>query len=88
MTSKLVLAAAANTLAPALACLRDLGYVVTRIESNSGDVTYQAENDACSLLGDDVLQLLALPTLLEQRGTSWQPTDAEVAELLTLEGVL
>ena len=80
MNERIHLSAAGNTLAPALAVLRRMGYVVSR----DGD-GYRAERAARQLLADDPLALLGLAALLDERGASWQPTDEEVDALLKLE---
>lgn len=82
MNERLRLAAAANTLAPALAALRQKGYTVSR-----RDDSYRAESAARLLLADDLLQLLGLVALLDERGDSWHPTDEEIQALLDLEGM-
>jgi hypothetical protein len=82
MTDRLHLTAAANTLAPALAALRRKGYTVSRL----GD-EYRAENAARLLFADDLLLLLGLAVLLDERGDAWYPTDAEIQALLELEGM-
>ena len=72
----------ANTLAPALAELRSMGFAVKR----QGDASYMAERGDLRLCGEDVLQLLALAILSERRGgAACHPTDAEVQDLLSLE---
>jgi hypothetical protein len=81
MNERIQLAAASNTLAPALAVLRRMGYVVSR----NGDV-YRADSETRRLLADDLLQLLGLAALLDERGAAWRPTDEEVDALLRLVG--
>jgi len=80
MSERIQLAAAGNTLAPALAALRRKGYVVSR----EGD-GYRADSSTWQLLADDPLQLLGLAAMLDERGASWQPTDEEVEDFLQLE---
>ena len=76
--------AAANTLAPALAELRKIGFTV-RSQDGAG-YSYLAERRDVVLWADDVLQLLALAILYERRGdAACRPTDAEVQDLLRLE---
>ena len=73
--------AAANTLAAALAELSANGYRVNRLPAG-----YQATRDDITLLGDDVLALLALAVLHERRGTALTaPHDSEIDALLRLE---
>jgi hypothetical protein len=72
----------ANTLAPALAELRSMGFGVKKQD----DASYRAERQDLTLCADDVLQLLALAILGECRGgAACHPTDAEVQDLLSLE---
>ena len=72
----------ANTLAPALAELRSMGFGVTKQD----DASYLAERRDLTLCADDVLQLLALAILGERRGdAACHPTDTEVQDLLSLE---
>jgi len=74
--------AAANTLAPALAELRHMGFTVRK----QGDSGYLAERPGLVLGGDDVLQLLALAVLSERRGdAACRASDAEIENLLALE---
>jgi hypothetical protein len=81
--SKAVIANAGNTLAPALSVLQSLGFVVSRSPSNTS--LLQAENGEFCLLAEDPLQLLGLASLALHRGISWQPTDAEIDELLRID---
>ncbi|WP_457351578.1 hypothetical protein [Roseateles sp. P5_D6] len=80
MSDRIQLAAASNTLAPALAVLVRKGYVVSR----EGD-GYRADSSTRQLQADDPLQLLGLAAMLDERGASWQPTDEEVEAILQLE---
>ena len=75
---------AGNTLAPALAVLRGMGYDVKRESGNDG--WYAAISSRCSLRAEDPLALLGLAKLYEARGAKWQPSDEEVSALLALEG--
>lgn len=83
MTNKTRLAAVANTLAPALGILQELGYVVTRDKAT--EPQYQAENDSCIFIADDLLTLLGLVKIYETRGAAFQPSDDEVQRILLLE---
>lgn len=84
MTEKTTIIAAGNTLAPALAVLRGMGYEVTR--ESGGDRSYVAVNRFCSLIAEDPVTLLGLAKIYEVRGNSWRPTDSEVSAFLALEG--
>lgn len=83
MTGPVTISAAGNTMAPALASLRALGYVVSRVVGESP--LYRAENALCSFTAEDPLLLLGLVKLYELRGKSWQASDAELEALLALE---
>lgn len=83
MTGPVTISAAGNTMAPALASLRELGYVVSRV--GGGSPLYRAENALCSFTAEDPLLLLGLVKLYELRGESWQASDAELEALLALE---
>lgn len=75
--------AAGNTLAPALASLKALGYEVSR--DVGGLRLYRAESAVCSLSAEDPLLLLGLATLFDLRGENWQPTNAEVDAFVDME---
>lgn len=83
MQHKIRIAAAGNTLAPALGVLHNLGYAVTR--DNTAEQQYQAEDDTCIFVADDPLALLGLVKIYEERGADWQPSDEEVQRLLLLD---
>jgi hypothetical protein len=83
MSKRTAITAAGNTLAPAVALLRNMGYSVSR--DRSGERFYRAENESCSLTAEDPLLLLGLAKLYEARGASWQPTDEEVSAFLQME---
>lgn len=84
MKNRVTLAAAGNTLSPALAVLRELGYTVTR--EASGERLFRAKNANCLLLAEDPLRLLGLVKLYEIRGEQWRPTDSEVDDFLSMDG--
>jgi hypothetical protein len=84
MSERITIATAGNTLAPALAVVRGMGYQVTR--EAGGDMLYVAEIGVCILKAEDPLTLLGLAKLYEVRGRNWRPTDAEVSAFLALEG--
>ncbi len=78
---------AGNTEAPALAALKSLGFVVTRIKGCTGEDPYfQAENEHCIVRSASFSALLGLAVLTTRRGVNWHPTDKEVAECLELIG--
>lgn len=83
MQHKIRIAAAGNTLAPALGILQKLGYTVT--QDKSAERQYRAENDTCIFVADDPLTLLGLVKIYEERGANWQPSDEEVQRLLLLD---
>lgn len=82
--TKLTLAVAGNTLAPALAVLGAKGYSVQPDHHHPGSL--RATCGEITLLADDPLALLGLAAIVEARGPAWHPTDSEVAALLALEG--
>jgi len=84
MTQRTDISAAGNTLAPALAVLRGMGYDVKRESGNGG--WYAATSSRCSLRAEDPLALLGLAKLYEERGSKWQPSDKEVSAFLALDG--
>lgn len=84
MNERITISAAGNTLAPALAVARSLGYEVSR--ELTGLLRYKAVNSRCELLAEDPLLLLGLIQLFESRGASWHPNDDEVAAFLAMEG--
>lgn len=82
MGQKITIASAGNTLAAALAALKQLGYSVSQLPGDPR--LFQAENESFSLLAEDPLLLLGLAGIAQCRGANWQPSDSEVAQLLTL----
>lgn len=83
MTERTTIAAAGNTMAPALAVLREIGFTVTKQLSAEG--LYEAVGKGCTLVAEDPLTLLGLAKLYEVRGAGWRPTDAEVSEFLEID---
>jgi hypothetical protein len=83
MKNKTTIAEAGNTMAPALAVLRSLGYRVTR--DSIGERRYRAEDECRMFVADDPLALLGLVKLYETKGDAWRPTDAQVLDLIALE---
>lgn len=82
--SKIVIATAGNTLAPALITLRELGYIVSKVSDDS--LLLQAENGQYRLVAENTLQLLGLASIAAHRGPDWAPTDTEISALLSLDG--
>jgi hypothetical protein len=75
-----MIAAAGNTVVPALLALERLGFTVS-IE-RSGDVEeVSATRGGESYLAEDPVAVLGLVKLIEVRGWDWRPTDAELAEI-------
>jgi hypothetical protein len=82
--SQRTLVTAGNTLATALAELQGMGFHVM----NLGNGYYTAERSDLCMIAADVLHLLALAVLNERRGeAACHPTDAEVANVLALDGL-
>ncbi|KQW38419.1 hypothetical protein ASC76_10415 [Rhizobacter sp. Root404] len=61
-----------------------MGYTVSR--RSGGHRLYVAERQDCTLQAEDILSLLALATIYEERGAFWRPSDDEIAAYLNLEG--
>jgi hypothetical protein len=81
---RIVIAAAGNTMAPALSVLHKLGYQVRAVPAHPSML--QAENASFKLLADDPMQLLALATIAAHRGADWRATDVEINALTALDG--
>ena len=81
--TEIVIATAGNTLAPALALLRERGYEVCRAAGEPD--LLEAHKPGYRLVAEDPLSLLGLAALAEARGANWQPSDAEIDALLALE---
>jgi hypothetical protein len=89
MPQQLHIAAAGNTLAPALAELIKLGFSVSALAvSASGESLFRAEKVGVVLDARDTLELLGLATLAERRGADWAPSNSEVKALLDLHGTV
>jgi hypothetical protein len=87
MPQQLHIVAAGNTLAPALAELRKLGFSVSAVAASaSGEALFRAEKVGVVLDARDTLELLGLASLAERRGANWAPSDFEVGALLDLHG--
>jgi len=85
--ARFTVAAAGNTMAPALAVLKGLGYDVSRHISSNGTEEFHAHGLQAHLVAEDILQLLGLAALVRERGAQWLPSDPEVEALLRLSGV-
>ncbi|HEY4082070.1 MAG TPA: hypothetical protein VGM81_15370 [Burkholderiaceae bacterium] len=81
MDRKTKIAAAGNVMPGALACLKSLGFDVSREEDS-----WRAESALCVFVADDPLMLLGLVKFHDMRGDDWRPSDAEVDEFLALDG--
>ncbi len=84
MTRHTIVAAAGNTLAPALAILLEIGFAVTRGSDGS---SYRAQDNGHLFIADDPLTLLGLVKLYEMRGENWQPSDTDITAFLSLDAV-
>jgi hypothetical protein len=82
MTNPITISSAGNVLPAALGSLRALGYDVTL--TNNGRLC-KAEKDKNTFVAEDPVLLLGLVKLHEVRGSSWQPTDAEVERYLAFD---
>ena len=76
---------AGNTEAPSLAILRRYGY---EVEARNEEVVArsQVRGVAVELMAEDCVALLGLAVMFAERGENWYPTDAEVEDLLALDG--
>ena len=72
---------AANTMYPAVLALRALGFVVTRTESDAGEV-WKGMRDDLVVTADDPVRLLGLATLWRDRGPNWRASDEELEDLM------
>jgi hypothetical protein len=85
MKEQLVISAAGNVLAPALAELNAMGFRVSRDRTVADEATYRAESAGTVVTASDTLQLLGLAVLASRRGSNaTRPTDAEIRALLRL----
>ena len=80
---KNTIAAAGNTLAPAILALEGSGFEVyvedgTRCRVTRGDETY---------LADDPVTALGLVKLIELRGWNWRVTDEQIKGILSRHGL-
>ncbi len=82
--AKINISSAGNTMAPALAVLKGLGFDVSQVSGNPA--LLQADNELCHLVAEDLL-LFGLAALAAHRGAIWAPTDQEVSAYLALEGL-
>ncbi|GAB2523974.1 hypothetical protein [Lysobacter humi (ex Lee et al. 2017)] len=80
--SELYIHTSGNTLAPALAVLRQRGYSVELLSKDPEMI--QASKPGIRLIAEDPLYLLGLASIAEARGSQWPPTDGEVDALLNL----
>lgn len=83
MSERVVIAAAGNVMAPVLAALKALGYVVSRVPGSAA--LLKAESTEASLVAEDPLLLLGLAQLVQVRGASWQASDEELDAFLAFE---
>ena len=71
------IAAAANTVVPAVLVLESLGYVVTQVGS-----LFVATDGNERFVADDPVTVLGLVKLIETRSWSWRASDEEIAATL------
>lgn len=78
-TAEFKLAAAGNTVNPALLILQNKGYEIGfEIRNESDYETWWAEKDNRLFMADDALALLGLVSIWENRGNDWQTKENEV----------
>jgi hypothetical protein len=76
------IAAAGNTVVPAVLALEAAGYRVTKLN----DDLFEATSNDGSFVADDPVTLLGLIKLVELRSWTWRATDAEIDSVLTRFG--
>ncbi|MFG1814610.1 hypothetical protein ACGFIF_12655 [Kribbella sp. NPDC049174] len=76
------IAAAGNTVVPALLALEAAGYRVSKL----GELLEATSPDGSSYVADDPVTLLGLIKLVELRSWTWHATDAEIDSVLTRFG--
>jgi hypothetical protein len=76
------IAAAGNTVVPAVLALEAAGYRVTKL---SGDL-FEATSLDGSYVADDPVTLLGLIKLVELRSWTWRASDSEIDSVLTRFG--
>lgn len=72
---------AGNTEVPAYLALRSLEFEIRKRRGQDQELWFAIRDDL-ELVGASPLELLALATLVEQRGPAWQATDEEIEEFL------
>ncbi len=77
------IAAAGNTVVPAVLALEAAGYRVSKL---NGDLFEATSVDGSNYVADDPVALLGLIKLVELRGWTWRATDSEIDSVLTRFG--
>jgi hypothetical protein len=80
------LATAGNVEVPAILLLEERGYVVTLALAEAIE-SWMAKRGDLELVGSSPLELLALTSLAEARGPSWQATDDQIRITLARFGI-
>jgi len=75
---KPTICAAANTLVPVLLVLRAKGFHVYRSKVVGHEEEWVAETSEVKFIAEDVVTLLGLQTMHENRQANWKATDAEI----------
>jgi hypothetical protein len=84
MSHKEKIASAGNVLVPAFLSLKEMGYLVERVKSDSPDGKdfWRAENEQLELIAEDPVTLLALATIYATRGKNWKASDSEIDDFI------
>jgi hypothetical protein len=80
---KSTIAAAGNTIVPAILALEDSGFEVHVVEGSRCRITRGDE----TYLADDPVTALGLVKLIELRGWNWCATDAQIESTLSRHGL-
>ena len=76
------IAAAGNTVVPALLALEKLGFNVSVGRDGGGRDLFEATRGDESYLAEDPVSVLGLVKLIEMRSWEWRPSDLEIDEVL------
>lgn len=84
MSLKVQIATAGNVIVPAYLTLKQKGFKVWWIRSNSkpDEETWYAEDASRKFMAEDPVALLGLILLHEVRGDNWQASDEEIDDFL------
>ena len=86
MANDLHIAAAGNTMVPAVLCLREKGYSVANHFWDDKQEYFVATKPGLRFTADDPETVLGLVTLYEMRGSDWMASDDEIQAVRTAFG--